>query len=76
MGYGAFVGRTECVQGHHASAGCGWAVRAMVRTVMSSAWGAPKPNARAASAMALADWALMAWVRSKPKSSRVVALVF
>jgi len=51
------------------------AVRATVRTVMSSDWGAPMPKAWAASAMALAAWRLMAWVRSKPKSSRVVAAV-
>jgi hypothetical protein len=31
---------------------------------MSSFW----PNRLAASAMALADWVLMDWVRSKPKS--------
>src|SRR5580692_13168170 len=37
-----------------------------VSTVMSSCW----PNCFAASAMALADWVLMAWVRWKPKSSR------
>jgi hypothetical protein len=37
-----------------------------VSTVMSSFW----PNCFAASAMALADCVLTAWVRWKPKSSR------
>src|SRR3984885_994040 len=41
-------------------------VSVTVSTVMSSNC----PNCFAASAMALADWVLMAWVRWKPKSSR------
>lgn len=34
-----------------ASAGCGCELRAMVSTVMSSAWGAPRPKVRAAPAI-------------------------
>jgi hypothetical protein len=36
--------------------------RVRVTTVMSSSW----PNCMTASAIAFADWLLMAWVRSKP----------
>jgi len=53
--YGASEGRLPALRWHQAGDGTGWAVRAMVRTVMSSAWGAPEPKARAAWAMALAD---------------------